>query len=245
MLSLSIVVCLSLLALPAVAQDAGGNVAEIHCADVKDGGQEKFEAGLKTHMSWHGEQKGSWSWVVWSAMTGPDTGRFCVGSFGHKWEDFDAPDISAEADGANVMTTFGPFMENHEAAYWTGLADVSRPAAEPAPMSTVVMFHVRLGMEEDFTHLVGEFHKAIEKAGVDWKYQWYARVSGGKTGTYALVMPRANFAAFNPSGKTFDEVLEEVYGRKGADALQAQWREVVESSEANLIQSRPDLSYIP
>ncbi len=48
-----------------------------------------------------------------------------------------------------------------------------------------------------------------------------------------------------PSGKPFPQMLEEAYGRKAADGLLASWREVVKSSESHLIQSRPDLSYIP
>ena len=112
-------------------------------------------------------------------------------------------------------------------------------------MSSVIFFYVRFGMEDEFNYLIGEFHKAIEKTKMPWNYLWYARVTGGESGAYVLVLPRANFASFNPAGKPFDEMLEEAYGREAADALLARWRKVVKRSENHLTMSRPDLSYIP
>ena len=100
-------------------------------------------------------------------------------------------------------------------------------------------------MDDEFRTVLGEFHKAIEKTGVPWRYEWVALASGGEGGTYALVLPRANFAAFNPSGKPFPEMLEEAYGKTAAEALLARWDEVVTRTDSHLTQARPDLSYIP
>jgi hypothetical protein len=222
--SLSVVASLSLLALPAAAQDDGGNVVMIHCLDVQPGNQTRFEEGVKKHMDWHRKQKDTWSWASWTVMTGDDTDRVCTGTFGHKWEDFDTPSVSPEADHADAMANIAPFTKSHRASFWSMLPEVSRPAPEPAPMSSVVFFHTRFGMENEFNSLIGEFHKAIEKTGMPWRYQWYALVSGGEGGTYAIVLPRANFASFNPSGKPFNEMLEEAYGKTAADALLAKWR---------------------
>lgn len=244
-LSAVVSLSLSLAALPAVGQEAGGNVTVIHCLDIQQGAETRFEEGFKKHVDWHRQQKDTWSWNTWMVTTGPDTGRICAGSFSHKWEDFDKPVVSAQADGANVLVTFGPFVKKHEASYWVALPKVSRPAAEPAPMSSVVFFYVRFGMDDEFNSLVGEFHKAIEKTKMPWKYQWHALASGGEGGTYALVLPRANFAEFNPAGKPFNEMLEEAYGKTAAAALLVSWRNVVKRSENHLVQGRPDLSYVP
>jgi len=54
--SLPVVLSLSLSALPAVAQDDGGNVVMIHCLDVQPGNQTRFEEGVKKHMDWHRKQ---------------------------------------------------------------------------------------------------------------------------------------------------------------------------------------------
>ena len=244
-LSLSVVASLSLLALPAVGQEAGGNVTAIHCIEIQQGAEARFEEGWKKHMDWHRQQKDTWTWNTWMVTTGPDTGRLCAGSFNHKWEDFDKPVVTPQSDGANVLVTFGPFVKKHEATFWTTLSKVSRPAPEPAPMSSVIFYQVQFGMEEEFNSLIGEFHKAIEKTQMPWHYQWHALASGGEGGRYALVLPRANFASFNPSGKPFGEMLEEAYGKTAAAALLANWRKVVARTDSHLVQGRPDLSYVP
>lgn len=238
------VASLSLLVLPTVGRADGGDVVMIHCVDVQPGAQARFEEGVKRHMDWHRKQKDTWSWASWTVLTGPDAGRHCSGTFDHKWEDFDKPAVSMQADEADVMVSFGPFIQKHEASFWRRLTAVSRPAPEPAPMSSVVMFETRFGTEDEFNSLIGEFHEAIGKTQMPWKYQWYALASGGGGGTYALVLPRANFASFNPSGKPFNEMLQEAYGKTAATALLDRWHKVVERTENHLIKSRPDLSYM-
>lgn len=238
-------VSLAVLSQPVSAQDDGGNVTMIHCMDVKEGSDGPFEEGVKKHMDWHGQKGDSWSWTSWTITTGPDSDRFCTGTFGRKWADFDSPDIPHGEDTAHAMASFGAYIENHEAQLWSRLADVSRPADEPLPISSVVNFQVEFDSDDEFTALIGEFREAIERTGVPWRYDWYALASGGDGGTYALVLPYANFAQMAPSGKTFHEVLEEAYGRSGAEALLDRWRAVVTSSSHFMVMSRPDLSYLP
>jgi hypothetical protein len=243
--SLSVVMSLSLLALPAVGQDAGGNVVQIYCFDVQPDQQARFEDGVKKHLDWHRKQHDTWTWVAWTVETGPETGRYCAGTFDHKWEDFDKPGVPEAPDMADMEATFLPLASKTEGAFWVNLSKLSRPAAEPAAMSSVVFFHVRFDMGDEFNYLVGEFDKAIEKTKMPWHYQWYALASGGEGGTYALVLPQPDFASFNPTGKPFAAMLEDAYGREGANSLLARWRKVVKSSENELIKSRPDLSYLP
>ena len=239
------VLSLLLLAVPVVAQDDGGNIVAVHCNKVQPGAGAKYEEGFKKHMDWHGEQNDPWTLLVWQVITGPDSGTYCTGSFGHNWEDFDNPGVPADANLADIAATFGPFVREHELTFWTNLPKVSRPAEGQAAMTSVIFFHTRYGTEEKFNHLIGEFHKAIEKTNMPWNYEWYALVSGGNEGTYAIVLPRPNFAAFNPTGKPFPKMLEEAYGKAGADALLAKWRKVVKSANSELSRNRPDLSYIP
>jgi hypothetical protein len=244
-ISLPVMASLSLLALPAIGQDDAGNVVRIDCVDVQPGAQARFEDGVKKHMDWHRKQKDTWGWAVWTVLTGPQTGRFCAGTFGHKWEDFDKPAVSMEADDADVQVNIAPFISSHEATFWALLPDLSRPRTEQAPMSSVVFHQIRAGMGDEFRSVVKAYKTAIEKADMPWRWEWYVLANGGEGGRYALVLPRASFATFSPSGKTLDEVLDEAYGKTAADALRARWTEVVKSTETSLIQGRPDLSYMP
>ena len=239
------VVSVLLLALPVAAQEDGGNIAEILCDKIQPGKVKQYEEGSKKHIDWHRKQNDPWTWVAWEVITGEDTGTYCWGSFGHNWEDFDSPGAPPDADEANWQETGAPFVQSTEVSFWTNLPNVSNPSEGQAAMDSVIFFHTRYGTEEKFNHLIGEFHKAIEKTNMPWNYEWYALVSGGNEGTYALVLPRPNFAAFNPTGKPFPKMLEEAYGKAGADALLAKWRKVVKSANSELTRSRPDLGYIP
>jgi len=241
----SVVVSLAGLALPAIGQEARGNIVAIHCADPLPGAMTRLEEGFKKHAAWHRAQKDTWTWASWIVMTGPDTDRLCTGTFDHKWEDFDKPFVSPQADRADAMINIAPFAAKHEATFWARLDKISRPPAEPAPMNAVVFFQVREGMGDEFTAIVAEYHQAIEKTQMPWRYTWYALVSGGDGGTYALVMPRNGFAAFNPTGKPFAEMLVEAYGKTAVDALEARWKEAVAGSRTQLLMGRPALGYTP
>ncbi len=236
---------LLLLAVPLVAQEDGGNVAEVVCDKIQPGKVKQYEEAWKKHVDWHRKQNDPWTWLAWEVITGEDTGTYCWGSFGHNWEDFDSRGVQPDADEANWQETGAPFVQSTEVSFWAALPDVSNPSEGQPAMSSVIFFHTRYGTEEKFNHLVGEFHKAIEKTNMPWNYEWYALVSGGNVGTYALVLPRPNFAAFNPTGKPFPEMLEGAYGKAGADALLAKWRKVVKSENSELSRNRADLSYIP
>ena len=244
-IAVSVVASLASLALPALGQEARGTVVAIHCLDPLPGAASRLEEGMKRHLDWHRRQKDTWTWVSWAVLTGPQTGRLCVGTFDHKWEDFDKPGVSPQADQADAQLNVMPFAAKHEATFWTRLDAVSRPAAEPTPMNAIVFFQVRFGRDDEFNSIVDEFNKAIEKTQMPWRYTWYALASGGDGGTYALVLPRKNFAAFNPAGKPFRDMLVDAYGKTAADALQARWRDVVAASRDELLMSRPDLGYSP
>ena len=176
---------------------------------------------------------------------GPEHEEILRGRLWPQLGGLDKPGAPPEPDMADMRATFLPFVKNQQASFAVNLPKVSRPAAGPTPMSSVIFFYVRFGMEDEFNYLIGEFHKAIEKTEMPWNYQWFAVASGGEGGTFVLVLQQADFASLSPSGKPFDEMLEEAYGRKAADALLASWRSVVKGSENHLTQGRPDLGYTP
>jgi hypothetical protein len=50
---------------------------------------QQYEAGRKKHMAWHKSQNDPWSWHKWEVLTGPNTGSYVVGTFGHNWKDME------------------------------------------------------------------------------------------------------------------------------------------------------------
>ncbi len=249
-----VVVSVLLLALPVVTQEEDGNIAFVAWVKVKPGMTKQFEEGRKQHAEWHRQQNDSTSWLVWQAISGKDTGIYGIGTFGHKWEDFDTPTVDEAADEANRRETTGPYVESVHVEYWALLPKVSQasPREGPAglgpdatPRSAVLIFHVHYGKGEDFNYLIGKFHRAIEKTNWPVDYEWYALVNGGEQPTYALVLPRENWAAFKPQEKPFAAMLEEAYGRQEAQGLLERFGKVVRKQTSYISQNRPDLSYIP
>ena len=90
-----------------------------------------------------------------------------------------------------------------------------------------------------------------ESTGLDgsWPvhYYWYSLVNGGRTGTFVLVIPHANWADFEdkPDMKPFPEMLKDAFGQADADALMKKFDDATESETTEINEFRADLSYFP
>ena len=234
-----------LLGLPALAQE-GGDIGIIGCMDAMPGKSADLEAAAKAHnKDFHGKQGDDWTWVAWQVTSGPQVGRYCWGSFGHSWADFDSAKISRKADSADWGSRTAGLTQNVWLGYTRFLSGVSQSAEEAAPMSEVTFFQVRFGKGAEFQEVIGKFHEAIVKTKMPWNYEWYASVNGDQAGTFVLVFPLENFAAMAPGDKSFVDVLNEAYGKKEASALLDRFNSLVEKSWNAMDVNRPDLSYFP
>lgn len=240
-----IVVCLLLVPVLAAAQEEEGNIAQIVFFSAKPGMEEQMEEGIKRHMNWHREQNDPWAWIVWEYITGDKVGTYGAGTFDHHWADFDTAPVPREADEADVAVNVAPYANFDSVRFYAYLGDVSHPAAENAPMSVLVEFQVRQGMADEFEYAIGKFHEAIQKTSWPVHYTWWALVNGGRQPMFALVLPRANFAAFKPQEKPFAAMLEEAYGRTEAQALLDAFGETVKSQNSSASRVVPEFSYIP
>jgi hypothetical protein len=68
---------------------------------------------------------------------------------------------------------------------------------------------------------------------------------GGELGNYTLVRPHKNWADFKDPEKSFEAMLEEVYGRVEAEKLLKVLTKTVRSETSQILKFRPDLSYTP
>ena len=234
-----------LLGLPVVAQE-GGDIGFIGCSNATPGNAAALETAAKAHnKDFHQKLGDNWTWNAWQVTSGPNTGRYCWGTFGHSWADFDDAKVSRAADSADWGSRTVGLTQDDEVVYTRLLSDISQPREGPAPMAAVRFFQVRYGADMEFIEVVGKFHEAIVKTKTPWKYEWYNTVSGDPFGTFILVLPLENFAAMAPGDKTFVDVLNEAYGEKEAMALLERFNSLVESGQEIMTTARPDLSYIP
>jgi hypothetical protein len=241
------VLSLALLGGFAAAQaQEGGDIGYIGCMDAMPGKTAEFESAVKAHMEEiHRKPGAKWTWYAWQVTSGPKVGRYCWGTFDHEWADFDGPNAPSQADQADWHLRSDGLRQNDSVVYTRRLSDISQPKEGGSSMGAIRIFQTRFGTGDEFLELIGKFHEAIVKTKMPWNYTWSRPVSGGTFGTFVLVLPRENFAAMNPTGKTFDEMLAEAYGKEEAGALLDRYNGIVENGREFMTSGRPDLSYIP
>jgi hypothetical protein len=131
------------------------------------------------------------------------------------------------------------------AAYYEFLPKWSNPSTDTnTKYIEVVTFHVRYGKSDDFRSAVAKVHEALKTPN---HYSWYRLVNGGPGGVYVLTVDHANWASFedDPAFKPLRDRLREAFGEQEAMSIVERLNSSIESTYSDLLQTRPDLSYVP
>jgi hypothetical protein len=228
------------------AQFPSKSIAITH--DVKPKLGADFEAVLKRHMEWHRQQKDTWTYVTWQIMTGERSGHYFVASVGHDWKDFDDRAKFQEADDANVRVTLAPAVDSVNHAFYLYRADLSTPMQNdtgPAPYSEVITFFLKPGgWFPDMENAIKKVNEAANKSNYPLHGNWYGLLNGGE-GAIVLAIPHKNWADFQPSGKGFVAMLNDVYGEQMTHDLFSRFDNNVRTTRSEIFRHRPDLSYVP
>ncbi|MBI4462687.1 MAG: hypothetical protein HY653_07270 [Acidobacteria bacterium] len=242
-----VAVSLVLLALPALAQQEGQNVSRAYWVKPKAGMELQYEEAYKKHIAWHRQQKDTWTWTTFQVEAGDGVGQFITVTAGHRWADFDKPSVSPDADRADALANTGPYTESVRSVFSVFRGDISRPPApgQVLPVSQTIRFHLNPGRSADFAYVVRKVHEAIGKTNRPGNYFWLERVAGEETPTFVLVLPRKDWADFEPQATPIWEMMEEVYGRQEAEELRALQNKAIHCTSSYILRHRPDLSYTP
>ncbi len=232
------------------AQEKPGTLAGIEFQKPKNGMVPQYEAGRKQKAAWHKEKNDPQPLLVWETLSGDNTGTYLVGRFGQHWADFDKPAIPDETDLAEFQKVVGAYVESVTARYYEFMPKISNPpsgATMPSKFSEILIFQVRYGKGSDFRSAIGRNYEASQKTKWPPNYEWYELVNGGQTGVFVLSLPRKNWADFEdkPDMKPFREMLKEAFGQAEADSIVDRIDHSVEKQTSEIIQFRPDLSYLP
>ncbi len=244
-------VCLVMLftAFSVVAQQQPGTVAALEFQKPKNGMVTQYQAGRKQKAQWHQQQKDPLPLLVWETLTGDSTGTYIVGRLGQHWADFDKPPVPDQADLDEFNKVVGNYVESIVARYYEYLPKVSNPssATMPSKFAEIVTFHLRYGKGSDFRSAIARVNDAAQKTKWPMNYEWYVLASGGSVGTYVLVLPRASWADFEdkPDVKPFRDMIKEAFGQAEADSIVARIDASVQNETTEIIQFRPELSYLP
>jgi len=246
---LSVVGVMLFAAVSVVAQDKPGTLAALEFQKPKSGMVPQYEAGRKQKADWHKQQKDPQALMVWETLSGDNTGTYIVGRLGQHWSDFDKPAIPDQADTAEFQKVLGNYVDSLVGRYYDFMPKISNPDSSTMPpkFSEIITFHVRYGKGSDFRGAISRVYEAGQKTKWPVHYEWYVLANGGDTGSYVLVLPRANWADFEdkPDVKPFRDMLKDAFGQAKADSIVDGINASVQSETSEIIQFRPDLSYLP
>jgi hypothetical protein len=232
-----------------IAQQKPGTLASLEFQTPKNGMVKQYEDGRKQKAAWHKEQKDTLPLLVWETMSGDHTGTYIVGRLDQHWADLDKPSVPDQADLDTYNKLIGASVQSLVTRYYDLLPKASRPPDSPglSKYSEIITYKTRPGKDNDFRGALLRATEAIEKTKWPARYLWYELVNGGPSGTFVLVIPHANWADFEdkPDMKPFPEMLKDAFGPAEAESLTKRFDSDTESITSEIIQYRPDLSYLP
>jgi hypothetical protein len=235
-------------ALSVVAQQPG-TVAALEFQKPKNGMVPQYQAGRKQKAEWHKQQKDPLPLFVWETLSGDNTGTYIVGRLGQHWADFDKPPVPDQVDLEEFNKVVGGYVDSVAARYYEFMPKISNSsgATMPPKFAEIITFRVRYGKGPDFRSAITRIYDATVKTKWPVNYEWYALASGGMAGTYVLVLPRASWADFEekPDVKPFRDMIKDAFGQAEADSIVARIDASVQSESTEIVQFRPDLSYLP
>lgn len=237
----------ALSAASAAAQEKPGDVALVYTVKAKANGWMQLDAATKKHFQWHRAQKDTFAWFVWQVASGEDVGGFVVGTFGHRWKEWDARAAFDEADDADFVANVLPLIERVDLGYWSYLPDLSHPATgtTPAAMAQITHYFVKPDGYTEFVDALRQMRAAMEGMSYPMTFSWYRLISGGESPQFVLAVDRASWADMEPAGKSLDAALAEKVGAQKAVTLFTAIREATRFTRSYLLRYRADLSYIP
>jgi hypothetical protein len=230
---------------PAVrAQSA--SIARLVFFEARPGTKSQFEEALKQQIDWRRDQKDPWRWLTWEYTSG-EVPRYCVGTFGHAWSDFDQVSVAGRAEdvaggAAGNLASTPPTVQ-----YFEHLKEVSDPGPEgPRPtLAEISLYQLRYGKTAQFYSALREAHKAVSRAGHSTRYEWFELQSGGETPQFLLLVPRENWGALDVDPGLFFQRLETGLGKRKARRVFEQFTSAVKTHQRWVVRLRPDLSLLP
>lgn len=230
----------------ALAQQQPGPIAVVYFGQAKPGATAQLEEAMKQHFAWHRQQGDRWTWTTFQFASGERLGQYVIRSGNHNWADFDDAAGFLARDEADATQRLAPHLASLSRVFTRSLFQISNwSPAEPPPMIAITEFRLKPGSDTEFLSVVGRIHEGLAKGNYAGKYAWSVRMLGDEGNVYVLASPRANWAAMEPSGPSFLEVLVRVYGPAEAQSLLNRFYSTVRSSRTDLVRYRADLSYVP
>jgi len=232
-----------------VAQSNPGTILQLEFQTPKNGMIPQYEDGRKQKAAWHKQQNDKTPLLVWEILSGDNTSTYIVGEPPQHWADFDKPSIPEDQDIAEYNKTVGNYVASMKARFYQLMPKLSNPTNSqlPSKYAEVFIFETRYGKSADFGSALARIHDAGVQTKWPPNYEWYHLVNGGPAGEWVLVIPHDNWAGLEdqPDLKPFRDMIKDAFGQAEADSIVERIDSSVMSETSQIIQFRPDLSYLP
>ena len=234
------------------------SVAQILVQTPLRGKAAEYEQGTKKYILWLKENHDKFAWYTWQVVTGKDTGSYVVGTFGHRWEDFDERDNLSTFVDKNFDTNVATYLSSSSRTFYVLRTDLSLSPEPKLPpkYEQLNIFSVRPEGAREFSQSIRKMNSALRQTGFKSESflspnsagghsRWYFMTNGGQGPQYILVTDRNSYRDFNPVETSLDDVMEQVYGKEQGDAIMSNVRRTFFHVYSELLRYRPDLSYVP
>lgn len=237
-------------AFSAAAQTAPASIAAMETQTPKNGMTQQYEQGRKQKADWHKQQKDPQPLYVFETLTGEGTGSYLVGRLNQHWADMDKPPIPDASDTEEYSKVIGAYVQSISDRYYEFLPKLSNPdtsSTTPAKYTELVTFRIRHDKISAFRAALARVCEAVQKTKWPIHYEFYELANGGFDGTFVLAEPRASWSDFEakPDVKPLREMLKDAFGQGEADSVYERLESPIQSEYSEILQFRPDLSYIP
>ena len=149
-----------------------------------------------------------------------------------------------QADTADSAKTITPHIASAESTTWAAIPKLSNPRGTPAAVFRVIEFRLHPSGAQAFESAISKIHAALSKQEGWPHYEWYSLVDGGYTPTWAVVLPRDNFAGFAPGETSFMDAIAAEHGEMTGEIMQSLGAATKSQLTYTLV-ARPELSYMP
>jgi hypothetical protein len=237
-------------ALSASAQTEQGRIAGVESQTPKNGMTQQYEEGRKQKAAWHKEKKDPSPLYVFETLTGQNTGTYLVCRFDLHWADMDKPPIADADDTAEFNKVVGSSVQSVTDQYYEfqpKMSYMDSSNAGPSKFTEFVTFHIKRDKIADFRSAIERTTEGAKKTSWSTHFEFYELDFGGRTGTFVLAEAHPNWSDFEdkPGAKPLRHMLEDAFGATEADAVYTRLLASVDSEDAQILQYRSDLSYVP
>ena len=238
---------LLLLSLPNLSAQVKGNIVWAEYQKPEPGRKAQYEAARKEKVKWHRDGKDPLPLYVWEVLSGERTGQYLIAVSAENWGVFDSNPVSVEQNKKKFMETFKSDAVRVRAFFLDHLVEISRDSetAKPSPLTVLRYYKVAYGKWGEFYNLLRKFREAADVGEWPVRYSWFSVNNGAEEPMFVEATPKKNWAEMSPAGKAPLQLAMDLYGPEETISMTNLMSEIIEREDSEILQYRPDLSYVP